>query len=135
MVLDRIRHITIDNTLCKSFHDRCLANAWFANEDWIVLRAAGKDLESASNFLIATNHRIHFALACSQGHINPKLLQRLSFRHGFRIDPGVWRLRKSAHSEATCTHQSPHSLGSHPARLCLRGFADGVVASAEIATS
>ena len=60
-VAQRLRNVAGDDALGESFNDRCLADARFADEDRIVLRAAAEDLHDAANLGIASDDRVELA--------------------------------------------------------------------------
>ena len=62
--LQGFRHIAIDDAQRQPFHNRRLADTWFADQHRVVLGAARQHLNGAANFLIAANHRVKLALAC-----------------------------------------------------------------------
>ena len=77
LVLERLGHVAVHHPLCEAFGNRRLADSGLADEDGVVLRAAGEHLNHAANLLIAPDHRIEFALACRLGEIPRELRQRL----------------------------------------------------------
>jgi hypothetical protein len=62
-VLEGLRDIAGDNSLCKAFNDRRFPYPGFANKNGIVLGSPGENLYDTPHFFIATNNGIEFALA------------------------------------------------------------------------
>ena len=75
--LQRFRHIAIDDAERQALHNRGFAHTWFANQHRVVLGAAGKYLNRATNFLITANHRVKLALACHFRDVARVFLQRI----------------------------------------------------------
>lgn len=75
LVAQDLRHVAVDDPLCQSFHDGCLADARLTDQHGIVLLAPGKHLDRALDFLCAPQHRIELALARQGGEIAAKLVQ------------------------------------------------------------
>ena len=63
LVLKSFRHVAGDNALGQTFYDGGFAHAGFADEYWIIFRAARKNLDNAADFFVASNHRIELATA------------------------------------------------------------------------
>ena len=63
LVGDEERHVAVDDALRQAFDDGGLADARLAEEDRIVLRAAGEDLDDALDFLLAADERIELLLS------------------------------------------------------------------------
>ena len=90
LVLERLRHLTVDNPLRETFDDRRLADAGLADQHGIVLRAPLQDLDRAANFVVAADHRIELAFACAFGEIDRVFLERFALTLRFlRIDAGA----------------------------------------------
>jgi hypothetical protein len=53
----------------QTFRDRGLADARFADQNRIVLRPAGKNLNGAADLVIPPNHRVKLAFARILGQI------------------------------------------------------------------
>ncbi len=62
LVGDEERHVAVDDALREPFDDGGLADAWLAEEDRIVLRAAREDLDDALDFFLAADERIELLL-------------------------------------------------------------------------
>ena len=60
-------HVPGDDTGGEPFHDGGFADSGFTDENRIVLRSAGEDLDGATNLLISADDRIEFALAGEAG--------------------------------------------------------------------
>ena len=59
-IAQTFRHLMIDDALRKAFDDCCLAHAGFADQHWIIFRAALQNLDHAADFFVASDHRIEF---------------------------------------------------------------------------
>src|SRR5205823_5374189 len=57
-VFEERRNFAAHDALGQTFDDGSLADAWFADEDRIVLSAATKDLNHALDFIVSSNQRI-----------------------------------------------------------------------------
>src|SRR6185437_3030187 len=80
LVLEALRYIAVHDALRESLDDGRLADAGFADEHRIVLRAARKHLYHAADFLVAADYGIELALARRLGEIARVALQRLVLR-------------------------------------------------------
>ena len=63
LVLQILRYIATNNTLCQAFNYGCFTRTWFTDEDRIILASATQDLQNAANLLVATNNGIEFTCA------------------------------------------------------------------------
>ena len=77
LVLQRFRHVARHDTACKPLDDRRLADARFADEHRVILRAARQDLDRAANFLVAADHRIDLSLPRRVREVASVLFERL----------------------------------------------------------
>ena len=77
LVLQALRHVPLHNTESQPFRDGGLADARLADEDGVVLGAAGQDLHHAADFAIAPDDRIELAGGCPFHQIDAVFLQRL----------------------------------------------------------
>ena len=82
-VLQGLGHIAVDDPLCQSLNDGGLADSWFADQHGVVLGASAKDLDGASDLLIATDDRVQLALTGRCRQIPSVLLKR--FVGPFRV--------------------------------------------------
>ena len=62
LVLERLRHLAVDDALREPFDDRGLADARLADQHRIVLGAPLQDLDRAADLVVAADHRIELAL-------------------------------------------------------------------------
>ena len=62
--------------------DRGFADAGLADEDRVVLGAAGEHLDGAADLLVAADHRVEFAFARHRGHVAGVFLQCVEARLG-----------------------------------------------------
>ena len=63
LVGERGRHVALDHPLRQTLHDRGLPHARLTDEDRIVLRATGEDLDDAADLFVPPDDRIEPALA------------------------------------------------------------------------
>ena len=63
LVLQRLRHVAVDDAQREALDDRGLAHAGLADQHRVVLGAAGQHLDRAADFLVAADHRVELALA------------------------------------------------------------------------
>ena len=61
LVLQALRHVALHDAQRQPFGDGRLADARFADQHRIVLRAAREDLDHAADFRVAADDRIEFA--------------------------------------------------------------------------
>src|ERR1700758_4581516 len=61
LVFQNLRHIAGDNSLCKAFYNRGLANTWFTNQHRIVFGTARKHLYDPPNFVVTANDWIELS--------------------------------------------------------------------------
>src|SRR5688572_21753440 len=78
-VFEGLGDVTADNTARKSFDDGGCADAMFADQHGIVFSAAGQLLHDATDFVVAANYRIDFALTRGGGEVAPVFFDRLKF--------------------------------------------------------
>ena len=77
LVLQRLRHVAVDDAQRQALDDRGLADAGLADQHRVVLGAAGQHLDGAADFLVAADHRIEFSLARQCGDVARILVQRV----------------------------------------------------------
>ncbi len=80
LVFQVFRNVPRDHAARQAFHDGGFAHAGFADQDGIVLAAAGKDLHAAADFLVSADHRVKLFLTRQADQITGVLFQRLVFR-------------------------------------------------------
>ena len=85
LVFERFRHVAADDAAGQAFDDGGLARARLADEDGIVLGAAGQHLHDAADFLVAPDDGINFPGAGQGGEVAPVFFQRLKFVLGIGI--------------------------------------------------
>ena len=73
----RLRHVLLDDALGEALDDRGLADAGLADQDGVVLGAAGEDLDHAADLVVAPDHRVELALLGLRGEVAAVLLERL----------------------------------------------------------
>ena len=66
----------------KSFDDRRLSDAGFADEYGIVFRPTAKHLHDAPDLFVASDNRIDFVLTCKGGQIAAEFFKRAHRRFG-----------------------------------------------------
>jgi hypothetical protein len=69
-------HVALDDAPGQTLDDRGLADAGLADEDGVVLPAAGEDLDGLLDLLLAADHRVDAALAGLAGEVAPELVER-----------------------------------------------------------
>ena len=77
LVLQPLGHVAAHDAPGEPFDDGRLADAGFADEHRVVLRAARQHLDDAPDFLVAADHRIELALARQLGEVAAVALERL----------------------------------------------------------
>ena len=61
LVLQRLRHLAVDDALRQAFDDRGLAHAGLADQHRVVLGAPLQDLDRAADLVVAADHRVELA--------------------------------------------------------------------------
>ena len=64
-----------DDLLRQALDDGRLAHAGLADQDRVVLRAAGKDLHDALDLALAADNRIQLSLASELSQVAPELVE------------------------------------------------------------
>ena len=83
--LEVLGHVAVDDPAGDALGDGRLADAGFAHEDRVVLRAAREDLQHAADLLVAADDRIELAAACLFVEVDGILAQRVELlRVGLR---------------------------------------------------
>ena len=77
LVLQRLRHVALDDAQRQALDDGGLADAGLADQHRVVLGAAGEHLDGAADLLVAADHRVELALAGRRGDVAGVLLQRV----------------------------------------------------------
>ena len=77
LVLERLRHVAIDDTLRQALDDRRLADARLADQHRIVLGAPRQHLNGAADLVVAADDRIKLAGAGVRRQVARVLLQRI----------------------------------------------------------
>ena len=70
-------HVALHDADRQPLDDGRLADAGFADQDRVVLGAAGEDLHGAADFVVATDHGVELVLAGCLREVAPVFLQRL----------------------------------------------------------
>ena len=86
LVLERLRHVAADDALGQTLGDGRLADARLADQDRVVLGAAGQDLDDAADLLVAADDRIELARPSLGREVAAVLLEGLV--RGFRVRAG-----------------------------------------------
>ena len=84
--LEDFRHVAGGDALRQSFDDGGLADAGLADQDRVVLGAAGEHLDDATNFIVAADDGVELAAAGELGQVAGVALQCLVL--GFRVGVG-----------------------------------------------
>ncbi len=77
LVLQRLRHVAVDDADGQPFDDGRLADARLADEDGVVLRSPGQHLHGAADLLIAADDRVDLAEPGQRAQVLAILLERL----------------------------------------------------------
>ena len=106
LVLERLRHVAIDDALRQPFDDRRLADARLADQHGIVLGAPRQHLDGAADLVVAADDRIELAGAGIGRQVARIFLQRIIGLLGARriggaslanvVDHLIQRLRRDA---------------------------------------
>ena len=86
LLLEAVGHVPGDNPAGKALDDGGFADTGFADEDRVILGAAGEDLDGAADLLVAADDGVELALAGEAGEVSPVLFE--GFVGGFRIGGG-----------------------------------------------
>ncbi len=98
-VFQAFGHVAVDDPQRQPLDDGRLAHARLADEDGVVLRAAGEDLDHAADFLVAADDRIEFSLPGTLDEVDAVALQGLELglgrlvRHSLAAANGLHRLK------------------------------------------
>ena len=66
-------HVAVDDLLRQSFHDGRLADAWFPDQDGVVLRPAAKHLLDALELVLPADQRVELVLHGRLGQVAAEL--------------------------------------------------------------
>ena len=77
LVAQGLRDVARDDALGEAFDDGGLTDAGFTDQDGVVLRTPGQDLDDATNLVVAPNDRIELAFARHLGQVPTVLGQSL----------------------------------------------------------
>ena len=88
-VAQRLGHVAGDDALGEALDDRGLADAGLADQDGVVLRAAGEDLDHAADLVVAADDRVELALLGGLGEVAPEPLERLVLVLGVLVGHAV----------------------------------------------
>src|SRR5699024_9027006 len=75
LVLQRLRHVLVDDVLGEALDDGGLAHAGLTDEDGVVLGAPGEDLHDPLDLLAAPDDRVHVAVAGGLGQVPAELVE------------------------------------------------------------
>ena len=146
LVLQRLRHVAVDDAHREALDDRGLADAGLADQHRVVLGAAGQHLDGAADFLVAADHRVELALARQRGDVAGVFLQRVEVRLGVRavdlaaladvVDRLVQRLRRDArHCAARAPAGVSEAASATSSRSCATYSSPALVAACCAASS
>ncbi len=76
-VAEGLGDVAGDDPLREALDDGGLAHAGLADQDRVVLRAAGEDLDHAADLVVAPDDRVELAVLGGLREVAPELLQRL----------------------------------------------------------
>ena len=88
-VAQRLGHVARDDALGEALDDGGLADAGVADEDRVVLAAAGEDLDDAADLVVAADHRIELALRGLLGEVAAEALERVDLLLGTLVGHAV----------------------------------------------
>ncbi len=77
LALQPLGDVAGDDPLREPLDDRGLADARLADQDGVVLRAPGEDLDHAPDLLVAADDRVELARLGERGQVAAVLLERL----------------------------------------------------------
>ena len=77
LILNGFGHVAVHDRLGEALNDRGLTDAGFTDQDGVVLRTPGQDLDDATNLVVAPNDRIELAFARHLGQVPTVLGQSL----------------------------------------------------------
>jgi hypothetical protein len=106
LVLEPFRHVLPDDPLRQPFDDGGFADAGLADEDRVVLGAAGQDLDDPPDLVVPPDDRIELALARELRQVAPVTLKRLV--------GGLWILRRDALRAAHGGHRLEDRVSRDP---------------------
>src|SRR5262249_24321317 len=78
-ILERLGDISANDPQCQAFHDSSFADSCFARENWVILTAAGEDIDDLSDFVVAANNGIDAASLGLGREIDRELIECGSF--------------------------------------------------------
>ena len=88
LVLQRLRHVAVDDAQRQALDDGGLADAGLADQHRVVLGAARQHLDGAADLLVAADHRVELAVAGRLGEVAGVFLQRVVAVLGVRAVDG-----------------------------------------------
>ena len=88
-VLELLRHVAGDDALGEALGDRGLADAGLADQDGVVLGAAGEDLDDAADLVVAADDRVELAVLGGLREVAAELLERLVLVLGVLVGHAV----------------------------------------------
>ena len=77
LVLEQLRDLAAGDPRGEALDDRGLADAGLAEQDGVVLLAAGEDLHDPLDLGLATDHRVELALGGELGQVAAELVEQL----------------------------------------------------------
>ena len=88
-VAQRLGHVAGDDALGEALDDGGLADAGVADEDGVVLAAAGEDLDDAADLVVTADHRVELALRGLLGEVAAEALERVDLLLGALVGHAV----------------------------------------------
>uniref|UniRef100_A0A0N4ZZD3 NDK domain-containing protein n=1 Tax=Parastrongyloides trichosuri TaxID=131310 RepID=A0A0N4ZZD3_PARTI len=119
LVLQAFRHVAVDDPQCESFDDGGLADAGLADQDRVVLGAAGQHLDGAADLLVAADDGVDLAVARRLGQVAGIAFQGVEAVLGARAVGGL-ALADFGHGFVELLGRDPggfQRLGGGPALL------------------
>ena len=68
-------HVAVHDAQGKPFHDGRLPDSRFTDDDGVVLETAAENLDGQADFVVPSDDRVQFSLACAFGEITSVLGQ------------------------------------------------------------
>ena len=88
-VAQLLGHVAGDDALGEALGDRGLADAGLADQDGVVLGAAGEDLDDAADLVVAADDRVELAVLGGLREVAAELLERLVLVLGVLVGDAV----------------------------------------------
>ncbi len=84
-VLERVRHVSVDDPLGQALDDRRLADAGVTDQHGVVLCAPREHLDHATDLVVAADHRVKSSLLGDLCEVAAEALERALLLLGLRL--------------------------------------------------